>query len=348
MTSGIKSPAPSILVRRAIAIGAAALLGATGLVALGGASAGAASAFTPGDIVVYRVGDGTSALGSSATAVFLDEYTPSGTLVQSIPMPTTASASGAALTASGSAASEGLLTLSSDGRYLIVPGYDAPVGTTKISGSASTTDPRTVGVVSASGSVDTTTALTDAANGNNPRSATSTDGTHLWVGGAAGGPRYTTIGSSTSTELDSGTYKNVREVQAVDGQLYTSADPSKASVTIATVGTGLPTTATQPITNLPFATAPTDPYGYSLLTLGTGSAPDTLYEAEYTAGQVVKYGLVSGAWTAEGSVAVPQARGSHGERQRRNRHHLRDQLWREPAPRAWSTRSLTRAASAAP
>ena len=44
-----------------------------------------------GDIVVVRVGTaGGSPLSNAATAVFLDEYTPSGTLVQSVPLPTSA------------------------------------------------------------------------------------------------------------------------------------------------------------------------------------------------------------------------------------------------------------------
>jgi hypothetical protein len=294
---------------RALAAGTAALLCAAGLVAIGGASANAGSAFTPGDVVVYRVGDGTSALGSAAAPVFLDEYTPSGSLVQSTELPTTTSGSSAALTASGSATSEGLMTLSGDGRFLIVPGYDAPVGTAKISGTTSASVPRTVARVGAAGDIDTTTALTDFATGNNPRSATSSNGTDLWVGGAAGGARYTTLGSTTSTELDSGTYKNVREVSVVDGQLYTSADPTKASATIAAVGSGLPTAPTQPVTNLPFINAPTDPYAYSLLTLGNGSTPDTIYEAENASGAVFKYGLVSGSWVSEGSVQVSSPEG---------------------------------------
>src|SRR6476646_382680 len=37
------------------------------------------AAFTPGDLVVYRVGDGSASLTGIATAVFLDEYTPAGT-----------------------------------------------------------------------------------------------------------------------------------------------------------------------------------------------------------------------------------------------------------------------------
>ena len=45
--------------------------------------------FTPGNLVVYRVGDGAAVLASSGTAVFLDEYTTAGVLVQSIPVPTT-------------------------------------------------------------------------------------------------------------------------------------------------------------------------------------------------------------------------------------------------------------------
>jgi hypothetical protein len=169
--------------------------------------------------------------------------------------------------------------------------------------------PRTVALVDASGAVDTSTALTDFATGNNPRSAASTNGTDLWVGGAAGGPRYTTLGASTSTELDSGTYKNVRQVEIAGGQLYASADPTKAGLTIGTVGSGTPTTTGQAVTNLPFGTAPGDPYSYSLLTLGNGTAPDTLYVADPTAGAIVKYGLIDGAWTAEGSVLVASAYG---------------------------------------
>jgi hypothetical protein len=300
---------------RILGLTLAVALTATGGVGVTAAAASAASpvSFTPGDVVVYRVGDGANALTSAATAVFLDEYTPSGELVQSVPLPTATSGATHALTASGSAGSEGLLSLSADSRYLIAPGYAAALGTTKITSSASATTPRTIGRIAADGSVDTSTALTDAADGNNVRVAASPDGSSLYVGGAAGGPRYATLGASTSTSLDAangkGTYKNVRQVSVVDGRLYASADPTKAGLTIATVGTGLPTTSGQTFTNLPFDSAPTDPYAFSLLTLGTGTAPDTLYEADSTNGQVVKYGLVDGTWTKEGSVSVPQITG---------------------------------------
>jgi hypothetical protein len=295
--------------RFALVSAAIALLASLGLATARAAEAEAAG-FTAGDVVVYRVGTGASGLSSAGTPVFLDEYSPSGALVQSVALPTTASGSNKPLVASGSASSEGLLTLSADGNYLMATGYDTAVGTTKVAETTATSVPRTIARVGGEDEVNTTTALTDFAEGNNPRSATSSDGTSIWVGGAAGGVRYTTLGSSTSTSLNT-TDKNVREVSIVDGQLYTSADPTKAgSLTIATVGAGLPTTATQTLTNLPFSpAAPVEPYAYSLLTLGLGSSPDTLYVADNTAGAVLKYGLSEGTWVAEGSVVVPSVTG---------------------------------------
>src|SRR5438309_1564029 len=94
-----------------------------------------AGPFTPGNIVIYRVGDGSAALAATATAVFLDEYTPAGTLVQSIAMPV----SGQQLTASGSATSEGFLTRSTDGAFIVLAGYAANAGTAAVAGTSAST-----------------------------------------------------------------------------------------------------------------------------------------------------------------------------------------------------------------
>src|SRR5262249_41627979 len=174
------------------------------------------AAFTPGDLVIYRVGAGANSLSSAATAVFLDEYTPTGILVQSIALPTTAFGVNHRLTASGTATSEGLLTLSADGQYLMLTGYDADLGTAGIAGTSSATVQRVVGRVDASGPIDTSTALTDAATGNNIRSVASTDGVDIWVTGAGGGIRFTTLGASTSTQFST-TVTNLRQVDIFDG-----------------------------------------------------------------------------------------------------------------------------------
>lgn len=283
---------------------------ATGAGAARAADPGAAGTFAAGDVVVYRVGDGSTALSGAGAPVFLDEYSPAGALVRSVALPTTANGANKSLVSSGSGTSEGGLTLSADGNYLVATGYGAAVGTTGLSSSAAATLPRTVARVDASGAVDTSTSLTDFADGNNPRSAVSRDGQEFWVGGAAGGVRYAPLGATTSTSVVASTYKNVRQLAIADGQLYTSADPTKAGITVATVGSGLPTTGAQPVTNLPFAAAaPTGPYSYTLLTLGSGSTPDTLYVADNALGAIVKYGLVNGAWTQIGSVPVPAVTG---------------------------------------
>jgi hypothetical protein len=275
-------------------------------------AAQASAALTPGDVVVYRVGTGSGALSSAAFPVFLNEYEANGNFVESVALPTSTSGSNKPLLASGSGSSEGLLTLSANGEYLIEAGYDAALGTAKISETSDTSVPRTVGRVSASGAVDTSTALTDVGNANNPRGATSSDGKTLYWSGAgkstSGGVHVATLGASTSTLLSSGD-TNARAVTIFDGQLYTSSDPTKEGIDIATVGSGLPTTGGQTTTNLPFATAPSEPYAFSLLTLGIGSAPDTMYVADNGAGAIVKFGLVSGKWTKEGSVAVTAVTG---------------------------------------
>src|SRR5262245_30809663 len=91
------------------------------------ASVVAAATITPGNLVIYRVGDGGAVLGSTATAVFLDEYTTAGTLVQSIPLPSTG---GSAMTAVGTATTEGIISRSQDGSTLLFTGYRKDSGGT--------------------------------------------------------------------------------------------------------------------------------------------------------------------------------------------------------------------------
>ena len=63
-----------------------------------------AAPFTPGNLAVLRVGDGAAALTSAGTAVFIDEYTTTGSLVQSLAIPANGSPQ---LVVSGTASSEG-------------------------------------------------------------------------------------------------------------------------------------------------------------------------------------------------------------------------------------------------
>src|SRR4051794_1497723 len=133
------------------------------VIALAISSVAQAAAFTPGNVVVYRVGDGVAALGANATAVFVDEYTPTGTFVQSVPLPTAIAAPNKRLVAAGTATNEGMMTRSTDGQYLVLTGYDAALGTVGIASTTVATAPRVVGRIDSSGAIDTTTSLSDAA-----------------------------------------------------------------------------------------------------------------------------------------------------------------------------------------
>jgi hypothetical protein len=267
------------------------------------ANNGHAAAFTLGDLVVVRVGDGSAALGSAATATFLDEYTSAGVFVQSIPMPTSLSGLNQPFTLSGTATSEGFLALSGNGLYLTLGGYNAIPGTAGVTTAAPTTVPRGVARIGLNGLIDTSTSLSDAYSGSNIRSAVSTDGVNIWTGGnagsglgATGGPRYSTFGGTTSVRVDT-TASNMRVVNIFNGQLYVSSSTGSL-LGVSTVGTGLPTTAgSSAITILP-----------GMPTTGTHSSYDfwfkdanTLYVADdgsaANGGGIQKWTLSAGTWS---------------------------------------------------
>ncbi|HEX4792975.1 MAG TPA: PEP-CTERM sorting domain-containing protein [Humisphaera sp.] len=272
-----------------------------------------AGTIQPGDLVVYRVGDGTGSLVNTGNSVFLDEYTTSGALVQSIAMPTANSGTNHSLIASGTATSEGLLSVSANGQYVFLTGYNATPPQTGLAGTAAGTVNRVVGRVDLQGNVDTTTALTDYADGNNPRSVASDDGNNIWVSGGAGGVRYTTLGSSTSTQLST-TATNLRQLNIFGGQLFTS-NSSGNTIRVGTIGTGLPTTSGQTITNLPGLPASTgNPFAFFLADIDPSTPGlDTLYIADDGAGAgILKYALVNGSWTADGTITAASVRGLTG------------------------------------
>src|SRR6476619_3558020 len=93
-----------------------------------GALYASAQSFTPGNLAVYRYGDGSAALANSVTVpVFIDEYTTAGVLVKSRVIPATDNGANFKLTglgrdANGKYVDEGISTLSQDGKYLTIFG----------------------------------------------------------------------------------------------------------------------------------------------------------------------------------------------------------------------------------
>lgn len=170
------------------------------------------AAFTAGNLVVLRYGDGAAAVATDKqVATFLDEITPSGTLVQSIALPTTTVGNQRALTGknvftaegTNKRNSEGVLVRSEDGAYLSLIGYEAA----PLSASSLITT-TVIGRVSASGDINTATAV--PTNVVTPYYAVSKDGGQFWIGGIKGtGSGVTYIpfeyNKGFTTELGSGT-----------------------------------------------------------------------------------------------------------------------------------------------
>ena len=276
-----------------------------------------AAPFIPGNIVVARIGDGSATLGTAAAAVFLDEYTPGGTLVQSIPMPTAVTGNNRILTVSGNAVSELALARTTNGRSLVLAGYGAAPGYPAVTASAAADVVRVVGLVGTDGSVNTTTSLGSAFSGSNVRSVASVDGTSFYVAGNSSpntfpaGVEYVALSGFNPTQLIT-TPNNVRVVNIADGNLYITTG-SSPYVGVSSVGTGLPTTSGQSAMLLPGAPGNTgslpSPYGFYFADLSTAVAGiDVVYVADdrtTTGGGVQKWSLVSGSWVLNGIIASP-------------------------------------------
>ncbi|HEX5050758.1 MAG TPA: hypothetical protein VFZ65_03200 [Planctomycetota bacterium] len=277
--------------------------------------------FAFGNIVVLRVGDGSAALSTAAAAMFLDEYTPAGALVQTIALPTSTSGSNHAITVRGIATSEAYLGVSTNGVYLLACGYDAAVGTPDIgtAGELPTTTNRVIARVDLVGTVDTSTALTDAYTGSNngvsvtsqgnPRAVASDDGQRFWIAGTGStsdsGVRFVPFpGATTSIGLNAGAPTNCRVAGIHDGQLYTTS-ASTVYLGLNQVGLGLPTTGGQPISLLPgFPTAGGTAAGSAYDFFFAG--PDTVYVADDNSIGSSVGGIQK--WTFNGTTWVRQYR----------------------------------------
>lgn len=300
----------------------------TRTLALGAIFLGGSTREVAADLYVTLVGDGASSLSSASYAVSVKKFADAGgSELSSINLPTAANGAHQPLTLSGSATSEGFLSLSTNGQYLTLGGYGVGTGTASVPQS---TAARVIGRIEvATGTVDTTTALVDAyigssGNNGNFRSVTSTDGTKFWTTGTAfpsdsAGFRFATFGATTSTALTiTPQPTNVRVANIIDGQLYGSSG-SGAFRGVNQVGAGLPETAIispDAVTLLP---------GFDPSTSSPESAYDfwfkdanTLYVADDRAaasgGGIQKWELSGGTWGLTYTLATGSgARGLAGK-----------------------------------
>jgi hypothetical protein len=266
-----------------------------------------AASFTAGDLAVLQVGDGTAALSSSSTALFIKEFSTSGSLVQTIGIPT---AGGTQITCSGSASSEGALTLSSDRSVLTFAGYAASPGVATIASTSAASYSRAGGVISASGTYTRVATGSSAFDGNNVRTAVS-DGHNYWLAGTASvtgnSGIWCSAGGGVPVQVSSGNFRNAN---IFNGNLCVSTSSGTPGVY---AFSGLPTgTATSsPLFAVSGGTP--SPYDFALSPDGTYAyvADD---RSGKTYGGIERWNLSAGVWTMAYNLA-PGTTSNDGIRQ---------------------------------
>lgn len=269
------------------------------VIAAGSLATANAAPLNAGNLLIYRVGDGSAALSTASTGVYLDEYTTTGTLVQSIWM-------GAAFSAVGNATTEGILTLSQDRSSAIFTGYNKAPGGTSPAADTYVTTPRMIGSLNlASGAVMTYSIANDngVTTGNTIRSATSTDGhSAFWVAtssrvGYIASPAATGNGT---TQIDA---RNSRQVFLSGNRLFASNGSTSIAGKIQSYGT-LPTGATPATPEVSLAL--TDAVnGFAFFDLSdTVAGDDTVYLLNTVGTKLLKYSYDGSVWTASGSITA--------------------------------------------
>jgi autotransporter passenger strand-loop-strand repeat protein len=215
------------------------------------------TSFTAGDIVISLVGDVNGAGGytdNQATPIILEEITTAGVVVgeMELSQTTTTNSSGVvenAISGEYGSSSEGSLELSGDGESLVIAGYGinaatyntggaavygnaALAQTTSVPGGTYTPVARVIADISYNGTVDTSTALFNVFNLNNPRSVATLNGSTFYISGqgnkdATQGVFVADDGASAAITINASS--DTRTVEIVNGELYVSYDSKQAN-----------------------------------------------------------------------------------------------------------------------
>jgi hypothetical protein len=246
------------------------------------------SPFVAGNLAVLRIGDGSKTLKSSGNSVFVDQFTPGGTLVGSIAIPDNATN---ALLVSGSASSEGALARSADGRLLILSGYNIAFtnSSSSLASSSSATVPRVLGILDVNGAFALVGVTTNQYSGNNIRSGTTDGRGNYWGAGANSANSGTFYFGGGPTNTIQTTVANSIVIQDLGGNLYFSTAKTTPGIW------KIPGTPIVPATPAVFLGTAGSPYAFAF-----NPGFTTAYVADDTLtgnGGVQRWDYSGGAWT---------------------------------------------------
>lgn len=194
--------------------------------------------FTAGNLVVLQAGDGSIPLANTGNRIVLKEFTTLGVPAFSVPVSSTINP----LVIGGTATSEGMLSLSSNGKYLVFGGYatNLPYGSS-LSGATAATLNRGVGIVNAAGNYSRVAVNASFYSGSNIRGAASDGISNYWSSGGSSGTGY--FGTASSSVIVQNSITNTRYVSLFSGNLYFSTGSGTQG--IYRIGTGFPVTSGQ-------------------------------------------------------------------------------------------------------
>ena len=275
-----------------------------------------AAGFSSGSLVVERIGDGSTTLSNASAAISVLEVTTSGSLSQTITLPSSGTTP---QTDSGSASSNGYLNTYFSGGvgYVSVPGLNLATGTV----SAAGLNVKVNSTLDATGNVINRTLFPTGGptgtppspfSGNNYRSSIATSGSTFYATGHSSGSPVTggawyfdgtafTQVSSTAT----GQVTNLRNVEIYNNRLFFSTG-SGTTRGVYSIGSGLPTTSGQTATSFINMGSVAEAYGFVLFDTNNDSTLDLAYVADdrttVTAGGINRFDFSGGAWSQTGSA----------------------------------------------
>ena len=218
--------------------------------------------FSAGNIVVLQAGDGVTTLTNTGNPIVLREFNTLGVPTFSMAAPTTGTN---ALLISGSATSEGCLSLSANGKLLVFGGYAKSLpNSISLAGATASSVNRGIGVVNGSATYSLAASSASLFSTNNIRAASSDGLNNFWGAGSNDGTDY--FGTASTPTIVQNSKVNQRAVAIFNNQLYFSTQSSAGTPSLLgvySVGVGLPTSSSQTISNV--------------INTGTGSQPTQFY-----------------------------------------------------------------------
>ncbi len=259
------------------------------------------------NIVVLRIGTGAQALTLNGNSIALDQFTASGSYLNTVNIPDTGSSALVAigLNASGSSLTGTCLTRSSDQRLLVVGGYNTTLSYgASLKDSTSAAVPRGLGTVDTFSQYTLSVANTDYYSQTFWRGGVTDSGTNFWGAATGTGGTYY-FGFEAPAAVVQTNFSNVRSIGVFNGSIYCVSAVSGNNGVLKLDGMPKSSTGANPTLLFPGSTSSSDlevsPTGYLIYVADDRNAPN---------GGVQRWDFDGSVWTKSYTLTAELAGGA--------------------------------------